>query len=717
MRNSLFLILISMLLVPLQVRANVDVSNNKSARASQRHYAHSDTLVTDTLVTDTLVTDSLPRRPKIAVVLSGGGAKGTAHISVLREIEKAGIPVDIVVGTSMGSIVGALYACGYTPDYLDSVFRAQEWMPLFLERDNFDEMSYLTRLRYSDYTYSKNISKKGNDPSRSINAGLIEGKNVIKMFHRFTQAYPDSINFLTDLPLPFACVAVDMKSNKEEVFTKGNLDLAMRSSMSIPAVFKPVKKDSMLLIDGGVLNNFPVDVARKLGADIVIGSSVIEKADNEINSVMDIINRLTFTMGEKKLRQNMHDTDIYVDVDIEGYNAASFSHSAIEKILSRGKDAAGSVMDQLTALGQQLGGNEEYLAQRKQYFETKLKPISEQPTAFVYEAQQIPPDKFGLKANYNSYELASLLLEGYKTFATKIPVQLGISFRLGKRLKASLGASALIAKSTYVNVNYEYGSYDFKFREDNRKAANVDFDNHIFRIALLKDWRWAFWGGGFKYHFYNFGKPLTNEWIQKDFTDRMNDKVNYLEAFVTLGIQTTHRRYFPRRGVDIHLTGNWYHANDLTLDGKKNVLAAFGSAKAYISANDRLCFIPSVYSRMLNRDTHVYGIFNMVGGPWQGLYVDHQIPFYGIGDVEWYDRIFNSAMFEARYRIGKKHYVSLIGNAAAWGEEFSEIFRDPLWGGALNYAYDSLIGPVTFTIADSNFGDKVTLIIGIGFVF
>ena len=172
----------------------------------------------------------------------------------------------------------------------------------------------------------------------------------------------------------------------------------------------------MLLVDGGVLNNFPVDVARELGADIVIGSSVIEKGDNEISSVMDIINRLTFTMGEKKLRKNMDDTDIYVDVDIEGYSAASFSHSAIEKILSRGKDAAVSVMDKLTALGNQLGGNEEYLAQRKQYFETQLKPISEQPATFVYEAQQIPPDKIGLKANYNSYELASLLFEGYKAF-------------------------------------------------------------------------------------------------------------------------------------------------------------------------------------------------------------------------------------------------------------------------------------------------------------
>ena len=706
MKKYFILALISILLVPFSVRANVVLPTRIQFPHSQRN------------ANDSITTDSLPyHRPKVAVVLSGGGAKGTAHISVLREIEKAGIPIDIVVGTSMGSIVGALYACGYTPDYLDSVFRAQEWMPLFLERDNYDEMSYLARHRYSDYVYSKNLSKKDDNSSRSVNAGLIEGKNVMKMFHRFTQAYPDSINFLSDLPLPFACVAVDMKANKEQVFTHGNLDLAMRSSMSIPAVFKPVKKDSMLLVDGGVLNNFPVDVARELGADIVIGSSVIEKGDNEISSVMDIINRLTFTMGEKKLRKNMDDTDIYVDVDIEGYSAASFSHSAIEKILSRGKDAAVSVMDKLTALGNQLGGNEDYLAQRKQYFETQLKPISEQPATFVYEAQQIPPDKIGLKANYNSYELASLLFEGYKTFNTKIPVQLGLSLRLGKRFVGSLGASALIAKSTFLNLNYEYGSYDFKFREDNRKAVNVDFDNHIFRIALLKDWRWAFWGGGFKYHFYSFGKPLVNDFIQTDFTDKLNGKVNYLEAFVTLGIQTTHRRYFPRKGVDILLKGNWYHGKSLTTDGKRNVLAAYASAKVYASANDRLCFIPSVYSRMLNRSSHVYGIFNVVGGPWPGLYVDHQIPFYGIGDIEWYDRLFGSAMFETRYRIGKRHYVSLIGNAAAWGEEFNEMFDETLWGGAINYAYDSFIGPITVTIADSNFGDKVTLIVSIGYVF
>ena len=707
MRKTFFLILISILLVPLQVRANVVFFSNKSVRVSQRHHACSDTVLTDTL----------HRRPKVAVVLGGGGAKGSAHISVLREIEKAGIPIDIVVGTSMGAIIGGLYSCGYTTEYLDSIFRTQDWMSLFVDKDNEAELSYLARQRQAGYIFSINLSGDGGIRQKMLSTGLIKGKNIVKMFHRFTQVYPDSINFLTDLPITFACVTENLRSGTEYIYTQGNLDNAIRSSMSIPGVFKPIEKDSMLLVDGGILNNYPVDVARNLGADIVIGSRVSEGVPSEINSMIDIINQVTFLSSTTKDSLNRANTDILINVNTKGYTAASFNTSAIDSLLRRGKEAAQLKREELCALGKRIGGNKEYLAQRRLYFEQKLKPVSEQGIEAIYEVQPFPSDKIGIKANYNTYEQASLLIEGYKRLNIKLPIQLGASFRLGDRIKAILNSYTMLGKTTYFKLAYEFGDNDFKFREDGRKAVNADFNDHIFTAAFIKDWRWAFWGGGFKYNFYHFSKPLTNDYVQYDFTDRLDGNINFLEAFIMLRFKTTKKSVYPNNGMEVQLMGNWYTGQNLTVDGKKNILAAFGSAKIYLPVSQRLCFIPNVYARFLNRSTNVYGIFNLVGGSWQGLYLDHHIPFYGIGNVEYYHRLFSSAMLVARYKIANRHYASLIGNAAAWGKEWDEMFDDVLYGFGATYSYDSVLGPISLTFSNSNFAKKLSVILNVGYMF
>ncbi len=705
MRNSIFLILISILLVPLKVRANVVFSTDKPVRVSQRQVSCNDSLHTDTL----------KRRPKVAVVLGGGGAKGSAHISVLREIEKAGIPIDIVVGTSMGAIVGGLYSCGYTTDYLDSIFRSQDWMTLFVDKANETELSYLARQRQSSYIFSMNLSGDGLKP-KVLGTGLIKGKNIIKMFHRFTQVYPDSINFLTDLPITFACVTEDLRTGTEYIYTQGNLDNAIRSSMSIPGVFKPIEKDGMLLVDGGILNNYPVDVARNLGADIVIGSRVTDGVPSEINSMVDIINQFTFINSIKKDSINRANTDILIDVNTKGFTAASFTTTAIDSLLKRGEEASHRKQNQLKELGTQLGGNSDYLAQRQHYFETNLKPISEQVVETHYEPQAFPSDKLGVKINFNTYESASLLIEAYKRF-NKLPIQVGATFRLGERLKIILDSYTLLGKSTYFKLAYEFGSYDFKFKEDGRKAANVDFSNHIFTASFVKDWRWAYWGGGFKYNFYHFSIPLTNDNIQYDYTDKLEGNVNYLEAFIMLRINTTKRTNYPTSGVDMQLMGNWYTGHDLSVEGKKNIFAASAFAKVYLPTSKRLCIIPSLYARMLNRSSHVYGIFNVVGGLWPGLYLDHHIPFYGIGNIEWYERHFASAMLETRVRISNKHYISIVGNAAAWSDQINDMFDEILVGYGTTYSYDSVIGPISLTLANSNFAQEFSVIFSIGHMF
>ena len=197
------------------------------------------------------------QRKKVGVVLGGGGAKGVAHIGVLRVLEEAGIPIDYVAGTSMGAIVGGLYAIGYTPAEIDSMVIHQDWTMLLSDRVTRTSLSFPEKENSERYILSLPFGKEKKD---RVISGMIKGQNLQNLFSNLTIGYHDSIEF-NNLNIPFACVAVDVVDGKDYVFHKGSLPLAMRASMAIPAVFAPVRLDSMVLVDGGLNDTFPVDVA------------------------------------------------------------------------------------------------------------------------------------------------------------------------------------------------------------------------------------------------------------------------------------------------------------------------------------------------------------------------------------------------------------------------------------------------------------------------
>lgn len=186
------------------------------------------------------VTDSLASvpRPKVALVLSGGGAKGMAHIGVLRVLERAGIPVDIITGTSMGALIGGLYSIGYDAETLDSLVRVQDWKTLLSDKADSRNQSLAEREKQHTYILSRplSIARKSSNAS----GGLISGTNLSQLFTRLTVGWHDSIDFAT-LPIPFACVATNIVDNTEYVFHNGYLPTAMRASMAIPGVFTPVR--------------------------------------------------------------------------------------------------------------------------------------------------------------------------------------------------------------------------------------------------------------------------------------------------------------------------------------------------------------------------------------------------------------------------------------------------------------------------------------------
>lgn len=286
------------------------------------------------------------RRPKVALVLGGGGAKGAAEVGALKVIEQVGVPIDYIVGTSIGSIIGGLYSIGYRADDLDSLFVNQNWLKLF----NDGRVHGQGRLH----------EVRG--------PGLMKGRGVIQfldtLISRRPQAkalpgYPDSIDF-NHLPIPYRAVACDINTGNTAVLASGSLSMSMRASMAIPGAFKPVRRDSLLMLDGGLVNNLPVDVARAMGADYVIA---IDLTQNKHPDFKPKTIRKSMPKATKWLRtrpdfvnynRNRAQADVYINPTLKGYNVMSFKPKAIRAMIGLGEQAAKEKTSALKALKKKL---------------------------------------------------------------------------------------------------------------------------------------------------------------------------------------------------------------------------------------------------------------------------------------------------------------------------------------------------------------------------
>lgn len=260
-------------------------------------------------------------RPKVALVISGGGAKGAAAIGALKYIEKAGIPIDLIVGTSAGAIVGSLYSVGYTAEAIDSIYRAQDWKQMFLD--------------------VAPPRKKWVRPKDFI-PGVMSGK---KFAIRLDSLLGHRSCHFDSLPIPFRCMSVDALHFREICMDRGILAKAVRASMSVPIAFRPVEVDSMLLVDGGLLNNLPVDVARGLGADIVIAIDLMDEKRAEQEGRDEMISRgfpaiiaWKFARPDlKKYHENRKDADLLIHPDVQGFTSTSFAPEETDQLIRHGE--------------------------------------------------------------------------------------------------------------------------------------------------------------------------------------------------------------------------------------------------------------------------------------------------------------------------------------------------------------------------------------------
>jgi len=297
------------------------------------------------------------KRPKIALVLSGGGAKGLAHIGVIKVIEELNIPIDYVTGTSMGSIIGGLYATGYNATTLDSTVKAINWSNIFIDNLPLNELSMDEKEDEGRYFVSIPVKNYG----LAVPQGFINGQKLSELLIKLTNPVEDITDF-SKLPRPFLCIATDIVTGKPVELTHGYLPEALRASMAIPSIMTPIKIDGRLLVDGGITVNFPVQQAKDLGADIIIGVDVgapLYKED-ELNSLFRIMEQATSFTNDEATKKARKMCDILIMPNIEGISSASFDIP--ENIIQRGELAARKQYKQLLELSNKL---KEYESEEK----------------------------------------------------------------------------------------------------------------------------------------------------------------------------------------------------------------------------------------------------------------------------------------------------------------------------------------------------------------
>ena len=287
-------------------------------------------------------------RPKVAVVLSGGGAKGFAHIGVLKVLEEEGIPIDIIVGTSMGSLVGGIYSIGYNATELDSLVKSLNWDNVLSDNVPRAFLSKNDQLLKQRYFFSFPIT---GEKTLSLPQGIIKGQNVLNIICGITGNVPADADFLK-FPIQFTCVAANLETGKEVDIKNGSLPTAMFSSMAIPIAFQSSDRDSSLLVDGGIVNNFPTDVAKKMGADIIIGVDIRNDFydRNNLKTINSVLNQLIsfFDQGKDSINKSL--CNLIIRPNTSGYTASSFNNKAVDTLIVRGEEAANQLRDQIREL-------------------------------------------------------------------------------------------------------------------------------------------------------------------------------------------------------------------------------------------------------------------------------------------------------------------------------------------------------------------------------
>ncbi|MGA9574781.1 MAG: patatin-like phospholipase family protein [Lysobacterales bacterium] len=287
-------------------------------------------------------------RPKIGLVLGGGGARGYAHLGVLKKLQEMRVPIDYIAGTSMGSIVGGFFATGMEAEELEQVVRSADWDDLFKDKTSREDLPFRRKADDDLGLYGPKLGIGKN--SSLLPKGVVSGQKISFMFQTVVSQRVNTNDF-DHLPIPYRAIATDIVTGDMVVMDKGDLSIAMRASMAVPGVFDPVHRGDGLLVDGGLVRNLPVDVARVMGADVVIAVDVGTKLDKkeDINTALDIVYQMSglLTVSNTDVQiKTLNENDVLIAPDI-GDKISSADFTKLDEAIPLGYEATEEVQDQL----------------------------------------------------------------------------------------------------------------------------------------------------------------------------------------------------------------------------------------------------------------------------------------------------------------------------------------------------------------------------------
>jgi NTE family protein len=716
---------------------------------------------------------------KVGLVLSGGGAKGFAHIGVLKVIDSLGIKVDYIAGTSMGAIIGSLYASGYSGKQLDSIFKSQNFDDIisdnlpraaktFYERDNSEK--YAVTLPFENFKVK-------------LPSALSRGQNVFNLLSKLT-LHVSEIDDFEQLPIPFFCIATNIETGAEVVLNKGNLARAITASGAFPSLFQPVIIDDQILIDGGVVNNYPIDELRAKGMDVIIGVDVQDglSTREELTTAPDILLQINNYRTINDMKKKIAKTNIYIKPDIKDFTVVSFSEG--RKIIKSGEFASKEKINELNALPKRkdfrelhtdsfsrdsitinsisFKGNTRYT---RAYILGKLKfktnttlsyddfsrginnlVATNNFETFQYELHKTKNEEgFDLEATLKENDIKTYLRLGihyddlYKSAAlvnltkkrflfdndvASLDIILGDNVRYNFEYFIDKGFYWSIGLKSRFNQFHKNVSAQL-FLDNNQQTINgvnkldvelQDQTNQIyFQTLFRKDFAFSI-GGEHKRLKIKSETVIDNV----DDDELIFENTDYLSVFGALKFDTYSNKYFPKRGVyfngDFHL---YAHASNFNKE-----FSQFSIAKADIgyafSLNDKLAInIQSQGGFKIGADTT--SSLNFALGGYGNNFINNFISFYGYDYVSIIGNSFVKGTISVDYELYKKHHLIASANFANVDDD---IFEDSEWitapdysGYAIGYAFETFLGPIEAKWSWSPEVNKSIWFFNVGFWF
>jgi len=714
---------------------------------------------------DSTLTKQPPVRKKVGVVLSGGGAKGMAHIGVLKVLERAGIPVDVVTGTSIGSIVGGLYSIGYNANTLDSIVRRQDWSYVITDKEDMSSQSLNDRKKQYTYIFS---TSKSLGKGIHTDGGLIKGKNLAELFQRLFVGYTDSLDFSRDLPIPFACVATDIMDNSEVVFHSGRLPQAIRASMSIPAAFTPVRTANRVLVDGGLRNNYPVDIAKEMGADVIIGVTLLgkPKTADDITNAMSIIGQIIDVNCVNKYKENLALSDLHMNVDPHRFTTTSFSAGAIDSLIRYGEEEAMRHWDEIIALKKKIGIDDSYRPTILQPLRPKVMTERQRITGFTFEnmtprAERFLRQKFHLQnvdsidarmeqelttsmrvdlfydtaechlvpdgdgvrvvliagsrksvhlhggVRFDTEEYVALKLGLEIPLNTAMPINTDVTVRLGKRIMASAAITAHPHSFTRPTLSYTFYRNDINVYREGERGYSVLYNHSQGDFKPFNfEWRKLSLQIGLRWDYMHYRNQLGMESLNH--VKLKNE--HFLSYRAKMEYNSENNWIFPTRGSRFKAEYAYLTDNLTKLDGKTGMSEVSANWRTSVTFGKNFTLQPMLYGRLLFGSVVPYVLGNTIGGNWFGHYVEQQMPFAGVGNMEYIDQQFVAAQLQAQLRLGTNVFLlaRVAGGQNAKDAEKLLDSRTMLGGQAAFYYNTASIGIHPKMINDIVFNRQTT---------